>query len=197
MNSAAADRSPGGPAAGRSRIRRAPCQEGGKVPLVEIPWARIARQIIHYLSSIRGQARKARIEKFELDEGFQPYYPPFRPVREGGAEGRDHAPRIIIIIISSRIITIITAMTTTVTIISITVILLFKYQLTCIYIYIYICFIYLSIYILIYLFIHVYCYLCLCIYLLLLAGGRRAQGRRRGGKSWRGKWGGAIRQSLS
>ena len=43
MNSAAADRSPGGPAAGRSRIRRAPCQEGGKVPLVEIPWARIAR----------------------------------------------------------------------------------------------------------------------------------------------------------
>ena len=30
------------------------------------------------LLSIRGQARKARIEKFELDEGLQPYHPPFR-----------------------------------------------------------------------------------------------------------------------
>ena len=28
--------------------------------------------------SIRGQARKARTEKSELDEGFQPHHPPFR-----------------------------------------------------------------------------------------------------------------------
>ena len=32
------------------------------------------------LTSARGQARKARMEKFELDEGFQPYHPPFRGV---------------------------------------------------------------------------------------------------------------------
>ena len=30
------------------------------------------------LVSIRGQARTARIDKLELDEGFQPYQPPFR-----------------------------------------------------------------------------------------------------------------------
>ena len=39
---------------------------------------RIARQGTVCLSSIRGEARKARIEKCELDEGFQPYRPPFR-----------------------------------------------------------------------------------------------------------------------
>ena len=39
---------------------------------------RIARQGTASLISIRGQARKARIDKFELDEGFQLYHPPFR-----------------------------------------------------------------------------------------------------------------------
>ena len=37
---------------------------------------RIARQGTVCLVSIRGQVRKARIEKFELDEVFQPYHPP-------------------------------------------------------------------------------------------------------------------------
>ena len=53
--------------------RRCRCQEGGRVLLTEIllPW--IARQGTACLISIRGQIRKTRIEKFELDEGFQPY----------------------------------------------------------------------------------------------------------------------------
>ena len=37
---------------------------------------RIARQGAVGLISMRGQARKTRIEKFELDEGFQPYLSP-------------------------------------------------------------------------------------------------------------------------
>ena len=53
-------------------------KEGGRVLLTEILLPRIARQGTVCLISIRGSARKARIEKFELDEGFQPYHPPFR-----------------------------------------------------------------------------------------------------------------------
>ena len=53
-------------------------KRGGRVLLIEILSARIARQRIVCLISIRGQARQARIGKFELDEGFQPYHPPFR-----------------------------------------------------------------------------------------------------------------------
>ena len=30
------------------------------------------------LVAIRGQTRKARIDESELDEGFQPYHPPFQ-----------------------------------------------------------------------------------------------------------------------
>ena len=41
----------------------------GRVLLTEIPLPRIARQGTLCLISIRGQARKARIDKFELDEG--------------------------------------------------------------------------------------------------------------------------------
>ena len=43
---------------------------GGRVLLTEMLLPRIARQGVVRLISIRGQARKARIEKFELDEGF-------------------------------------------------------------------------------------------------------------------------------
>ena len=46
-----------------------PIKRGGKVLLTEILLPRIARQ--------------ARIEKVELDEGFQPCHPPFRPVHSG------------------------------------------------------------------------------------------------------------------
>ena len=53
-------------------------RRGGRVLLTEIPLPRIARQGAGCLLSIRGQARKARIERFELDEGFQPYHPPVR-----------------------------------------------------------------------------------------------------------------------
>ena len=52
-------------------------QEDGRMLLIETPLARIARQIIACLISTRWQARKARIDKFELDEGFHPYHPPF------------------------------------------------------------------------------------------------------------------------
>ena len=50
---------------------------GGRVLLTEILLPRIARQGTVCLSSIRGQARTTRIETIELDEGFQPYHPPF------------------------------------------------------------------------------------------------------------------------
>ena len=52
--------------------------EGGRVLLTEIPLPRIARQRIGCLTSTRGSSRKARMDKFELDEGFQPCHPPFR-----------------------------------------------------------------------------------------------------------------------
>ena len=58
-----------------SRLRQ---QEGGRVLLTEIPLPRIARQGTACLISARGQVRKYRIDKFEFDEGFQPYHPPFR-----------------------------------------------------------------------------------------------------------------------
>ena len=48
------------------RIRNEPC-----VLLTEMPSPRIARQGTVCLNSARGQARKARGEKLELDEGFQ------------------------------------------------------------------------------------------------------------------------------
>ena len=44
----------------------------GRVRLTEIVLPRIARLGTVCLTSIGGQARKARIDKFELDEGFQP-----------------------------------------------------------------------------------------------------------------------------
>ena len=53
---------------------------GGRVLLTEIPLPRIARQRIACLISIRGQARRARIEKFEFDEGFQSSNPHFRTI---------------------------------------------------------------------------------------------------------------------
>ena len=46
--------------------------------MTEILSPRIARQGAVCLISTRGQARKARIEKFELDEGFQPYHHHFQ-----------------------------------------------------------------------------------------------------------------------
>ena len=60
-----------------------PLQEGGKVLLTEIPSARIARQGAACLIPVRGEARKARIDRFEPDEGFKPYHPPFRLWRSG------------------------------------------------------------------------------------------------------------------
>ena len=45
-------------------------RRGGRVLLTEILLPRIVRQGAVCLSSIRGQTRKARIEKFELDECF-------------------------------------------------------------------------------------------------------------------------------
>ena len=39
-----------------------------------------ARQGTVCLVSAKGQARTSRIEKLELDEGFQPYHPPFRRI---------------------------------------------------------------------------------------------------------------------
>ena len=50
---------------------------GGRVLLTEIMSPRIARQGSACLISTRGQARTTRIGTFELDEGFQPYYPPW------------------------------------------------------------------------------------------------------------------------
>ena len=44
--------------------------------MTEMLLPRIARQGTNCLNSIRGQAQKARIEKFEIDEGFQPRHPP-------------------------------------------------------------------------------------------------------------------------
>ena len=46
--------------------------------LTEMLLPQIARRGAVCLVSIRGQARKARIYEFELDEGFQPYPPAFR-----------------------------------------------------------------------------------------------------------------------
>ena len=51
---------------------------GGRVLLTETLLPRISRQGTVCLISIRGYAREARVEKFELDEGFQPHHPPFR-----------------------------------------------------------------------------------------------------------------------
>ena len=58
---------------------------GGRVLLTEILSPRIARQGAVCLIPIRGSARTARIEQFELDEAFQTYHPPFRNL--------DHLPR--------------------------------------------------------------------------------------------------------
>ena len=44
--------------------------------MTEILLPRIARQGTVSLISTTRQARKARIEELELDEGFQPYHPP-------------------------------------------------------------------------------------------------------------------------
>ena len=59
--------------------------KGGRVLLTEIPLPRIARRGTVRLVSTGGQARNARIEKVELDEGFQPHHPPFRCGPERGA----------------------------------------------------------------------------------------------------------------
>ena len=58
--------------------RKGPGTCWGGVLLTEILLPRIARRGTVCLISTRGQARKARIEKFELDEGFQPYHHPFQ-----------------------------------------------------------------------------------------------------------------------
>ena len=50
----------------------------GRILLTEMLLPRSARQGTVSLISIRGQAREALMEKFELDEGFQLYHPPFR-----------------------------------------------------------------------------------------------------------------------
>ena len=55
-----------------------------RVLLSEILLPRIARQGTVCLIPTRGSARKARIEKFELDEGFQPYHPLFRVIQACG-----------------------------------------------------------------------------------------------------------------
>ena len=46
--------------------------------MTEMLFPRIARQGAACLILKRGQARETRIEKFDLDEGFQPHHPPFR-----------------------------------------------------------------------------------------------------------------------
>ena len=57
--------------------------------LTEIPLPRIVRQGTACPISARGQARKARIAKFELDEGSQPYHLPFpNVVPQGPPRGR-------------------------------------------------------------------------------------------------------------
>ena len=56
-------------------------QEGGRVLLPGILLPQITRQGTVCLSSIRGQAQKARMYKFELHEGFQPYHSPLRPMK--------------------------------------------------------------------------------------------------------------------
>ena len=61
---------------------------GGKVPLTEIRLPRIARQGAVRLLSTRGEARRARTWKFELDEGFRPYRPPFRHLLQRRRGGR-------------------------------------------------------------------------------------------------------------
>ena len=53
--------------------------------MTEILLPRIARQGAVCLISRIGQARKARIEKFELDEGSRPYHP---PLPKGGMRAR-------------------------------------------------------------------------------------------------------------
>ena len=51
---------------------------GERVLLTEMLLPRIARQGAVCLISTRGLARTTIIEKFELDEGFQPYHIPIR-----------------------------------------------------------------------------------------------------------------------
>ena len=58
------------------RSPRCSPKKGGRMLLVGIPLARIARQGTGCLVSIIPTNRKARVEQFELDEGFQPYHPP-------------------------------------------------------------------------------------------------------------------------
>ena len=66
-------------------------QRGGRILSIEMLLPRIARQrIVRLLSTnnnkcrssnnynLQIRARKARTDKFELDEGFQPHHPPFR-----------------------------------------------------------------------------------------------------------------------
>ena len=50
---------------------------GGEVPLTEILVPRTARRGTLCVITTRG-ARAVRIDTFELDEGLQPYHPPFR-----------------------------------------------------------------------------------------------------------------------
>ena len=65
----------------------APQRGGGEVLLTEILSPRIARWRRYCLVSIGGKAREARVEQFELDEGFRPYRPPFASAVE------DRVPR--------------------------------------------------------------------------------------------------------
>ena len=65
-------------------------KRGGRVLLLEILSARIARSRFVYLISIREKARKARIDNFALDEGFQPHQPP--PLTPGARARFEAAP---------------------------------------------------------------------------------------------------------
>ena len=82
----------------RARPRALPAAElllrgGGRVLLTEMPLPRIARPGTCCLISIRGQARKTRIEKLELDEGFQPHHPALpSSVRSGVRASRSRSP---------------------------------------------------------------------------------------------------------
>ena len=61
-----------------ARTDAKPNLRGGRVLSTEIPLPRIARQGAVCLVSVRGPARKDRIEKCELDEGFRPFHHTFR-----------------------------------------------------------------------------------------------------------------------
>ena len=70
-------------------------KRGERVLLTETLLPRIARKGAACQISIGGQARKARIERFELDEGFQPHHPPFRKIQIATFLGaKDSTPEI-------------------------------------------------------------------------------------------------------